>query len=70
MKKWEDLNYQEKTEVTAHAISWYNRHKQHVQLVMTESNNAVAPSGSDIYRPELWKSIHWNWLNQQVSLLK
>lgn len=45
--------------------AWYAEHKAHVDKMMAGPRwnklPAVAPSGGDKLRPELWKDIHWKW---------
>ena len=45
--------------------AWYNDHKAHVDKLTAgrrwDKLPAVAPSGADKLRPELWKDIHWKW---------
>lgn len=44
------------------ALNWRERHWQHVVKLEASSPVGVAPSGSDVWHPELWKDIHWRWL--------
>jgi hypothetical protein len=43
------------------AAEWRRNHAKHVDELNAEATVAVAPSGSDVVRPELWKSMHWAW---------
>jgi len=48
------------------ALNWRERHWQHVVRLETFAPDGVAPSGSDVWHPELWKDIHWRWLRESV----
>jgi hypothetical protein len=49
------------------ARDWYAAHKPHVDRLMQELDEKPYPaSGSDISRPELWKSGHWKWFNKET----
>jgi hypothetical protein len=67
-KQYEDLSHEEKTKISINALDWYKKHTDHVKKVMKENEKAYAPSGSDMFRPELWKSGHWNWFNTLITL--
>lgn len=50
--------------------AWYREHRDHVRRLLKnafDSRNpaAVKPTGSDLIRPELWKTIHWRWFLEQ-----
>lgn len=50
--------------------AWYREHRTHVQKLLKnafDSRNPVSikPTGSDLHRPELWKTIHWRWFFEQ-----
>ncbi len=51
-------------EMQAAALLWYSKHKEHVDRLLKskEAETAYPPSGSDAYRPELWRPPHWRWL--------
>lgn len=65
-----ELSDEERKIVISQGISFYTKHTEHVDGLVKygEDRPEVAPSGSDLFRPELWKSIHWNWFNTQMSL--
>lgn len=46
----------------ARARDWYREHRAHVNKMLREKGPRVEPTGSDAFRPELWKDIHWRWL--------
>ena len=61
MTEWKDLHDQEQRVIVANAAKFYHRHKRHVNELMSDRVPSIAPSGSDLNHPELWKPIHWNW---------
>lgn len=44
------------------AFEYFCAHPEHIENMMNEVANSVEPTGSDFFRPELWKGIHWCWL--------
>lgn len=46
-----------------HAHEWYVEHRKHVDSILRSP--AYEPSGSDLFRPELWKGNHWAWFLQR-----
>lgn len=47
------------------AGEWWDKHKAHVDRLIAgrdEVGAAYPPSGSDQFRPELWRAPHWRWL--------
>lgn len=52
------------------AARWFVLHHRHVAKLLEEEGPAVAPSGSDIGRPELWKAIHWRWFLIEIESRK
>lgn len=61
MRKFIETSFNERMEIEQKAKAWLQNHSNHVALISDLSENAVSPSGSDMFRPELWKGIHWNW---------
>lgn len=61
MMEFRDLNEVEQTTVKERAKSFINKNSGHVNWLMNDRAPSVAPSGSDLNHPELWKDIHWNW---------
>lgn len=62
MKTYYDLQPHEQIRVQAEAYHWHDNHTEHVnKLLDTEKPHAYSPSGSDLFRPELWKAGHWRW---------
>ena len=68
MITWYELDDLEKARVSVRAEAWYKEHKSHVNQLIEESSGSYSPSGSDLYRPELWKSAHWRWFKQATGL--
>jgi len=62
---YEKLKEEEKKEVYNKAFTWKHDHADHVANLMEREkcllNNAYPPSGSDLFKPELWKPAHWRW---------
>ena len=61
MKEWKTLTRQETKEVVDRANVWLSKHSAFVKCLASMDDYAYAPSGSDLWHPELWKSGHWNW---------
>lgn len=62
MLTWDDLTPDQFAEVVDHGQLWYNEHEEHVNSMITGCLGAAYPPvGSDIFKPELWKSPHWFW---------
>lgn len=62
MKQFNGLTESEKAEIKDKALSWYEQHKDHVDMISEGAvTDKISPSGSDLFRPELWKGIHWLW---------
>ncbi len=59
--KFVELTTDEQQNVKDRAIRFWYEHKRHVNGLMDDRVPSVAPSGSDMNHPELWKPIHWNW---------
>lgn len=36
-------------------------------VASTENEKGYSPSGSDLYRPELWKELHWKWFMKLIK---
>jgi hypothetical protein len=61
MIKYEDLTYDECLEIYNKAFTFMHNHSEHVHNSFNSKTPEVAPSGSDLFKPELWKGIHWRW---------
>ena len=46
------------------ARMWWGDHKRHVGALIRNASSAYPPTGTDRYRPELWKDSHWAWLDK------
>lgn len=73
--KYDDLDHSQKLCIITKALNWYKLHKNHVNELIKgdvrfHKKNMLycPPSGNDIFRPELWKSGHWLWLNSQITI--
>ncbi len=49
------------------AMEWREKHTERVLGLMEDGHLAYAPSGSDIFRPELWRPAMWRWLARQTD---
>jgi hypothetical protein len=62
MLTFEQLTVEQKREIRVKARAYYDAHKPHViSMYLSKKTVGIAPSGSDMFRPELWKGIHWRW---------
>lgn len=61
MRQFIELNLDDQQVVIQNAMMFSFMHKRHVRVLTHKEENAVAPSGSDMFKPELWKGIHWKW---------
>jgi hypothetical protein len=66
MKQYKDLTEEEQKEVYNKAFTWKHDYADHVAKLLDQSKYeyAVVPSGSDLFKPELWKPCHWKWFYQ------
>lgn len=69
MIQYNQLNEEEQNKIRENAMNWFKEHKKHVYSLVDETKDKVAPSGSDLYHPELWKGIHWRWFLDNSFLL-
>lgn len=63
MKTFNDLSQTEKNEVASRAQIFRLDHAKIVNQAIKIADAAFAPSGSDLFRPELWKPGHWKWFD-------
>ena len=61
MMEFDDLTIDEKGEMYNKAFTFIHDHSDHVHSLFNRKTSRVAPSGSDMFHPELWKGIHWAW---------
>jgi hypothetical protein len=59
------LDMPERSRALRVARAWREQHKSHVERLTANGHIAYPPSGSDIFRPELWKPAMWRWLAKQ-----
>lgn len=67
MIEYEELSKGEQHRVCKLAWNWYTEQAEHVDALMKCHDKRIAPSGSDLFHPELWKAIHWNWYMRLVD---
>ena len=59
-----DLSKEELFELYNKAFTFTHDHTDTVENMVKNCEYSVAPSGSDMFRPELWKDIHWVWFRE------
>lgn len=69
MKKYEHLTTEAQKTVYDKAFTFMHDHADHVHNLFDNKTQAVAPSGSDMFHPELWKGIHWVWFLNKIKSL-
>ena len=69
MIEFNQLNSEQQNVILKNAMDWFKVHKEHIYKVIKPETPKIAPSGSDLYRPELWKDIHWKWFLDNSFLL-
>lgn len=67
MLKIRDMTAAERTDMMTKARTWYWNHIDHVDKLL-QTTTSYAPSGSDIFRPELWKAAHWKWFFHEYKM--
>lgn len=66
--EFEQLSKAEQDEIVLRSAEWADNHWEHVTRLIESATACVAPSGSDLNHPELWKAIHWLWFWSQGYL--
>jgi hypothetical protein len=61
MKEFKDLTNEDQKVIFNNAFTFLHDHADHVHSLFDKQTPIVAPSGSDLWHPELWKGIHWAW---------
>lgn len=61
MTFYDDLTLEERIRIWNKAFTYKHDHPEHVEFLMSKTDYSIAPTGSDLYHPELWKGSHWNW---------
>lgn len=69
MKTWETTNIIEQEAIKESGEEFLAKHKTHVESLIKDCKYSVAPSGSDLFKPELWKGIHWNWYLENFNIV-
>lgn len=59
--QFSELNREQRKEIYDKAFTFMHDHTDHVHSLFDKNTPSVAPSGSDMFKPELWKGIHWVW---------
>lgn len=67
MKQIEDLTSDEKKELYNKAFTYSHDNSELVHNSFNKKTPSIAPSGSDMFHPELWKDIHWSWFFKYVN---
>ena len=67
--KFEQLNEAEQVRIRKTANEWLQKNKNHVYRLIEEDKNKVAPKGSDLYNPSIWKPMNWRWYLDNSFLL-
>lgn len=68
MTQYWELSEEERKQLKDKALSWYKEHQLHVNKLVHGKKIEIAPSGSDMFRPELWKAIHWVWFFKHMNI--
>ena len=69
MKTVSSLTPKEIQEIKTKGESFLSKHSIHVLTVINNGPKyIVPPSGVDLFRPELWKAIHWRWFSQWTGV--
>lgn len=61
VKEFKDLTDEERKVVFNKAFTFLHDHSDHIYTLFNKLTPMIAPSGTDLWHPELWKGIHWNW---------
>ena len=61
MQTYEQLKIEEQVEVYNVAFTFLHDNADHVHNLFDRRTPRIAPSGTDMFYPELWKGIHWAW---------
>lgn len=61
MKTIFQISKEERKQVYNNAHNFLHDHYDYIHNLFDHKTPVVAPSGSDMFKPELWKDIHWAW---------
>lgn len=67
MRKYDDLSLEEKVAVAKLGNNFRKNHESYVANLIKIAEKEIAPSGSDLFHPELWKPMHWKWFSEPES---
>ncbi len=67
MLEFHDLSSEQFSEYYANAFNYLEKHNDHVNKLLNSAAFPVPPSGSDIFKPELWKDIHWAYFESLIA---
>lgn len=62
MVQFFELSVRDKARALGAAREWRDAHRAHVDALSADGILVYPPSGSDIFKPELWKPPMWRWL--------
>lgn len=62
------VSQEEQTQITQKSIDFYSKHFSHVTDLIKSAEGSYSPSGSDLFRPELWKPSHWRWFKSYLKV--
>ena len=65
MKMFSEFSVEDQMQFLIIAKHWYAAHKEHVDQLVSHTRDYFPPSGSDCYKPELWKSGSWKWFIEE-----
>jgi hypothetical protein len=70
-KQVDELTQEELFNVYSKAFTWNHDHADLVERLIANAKGkrSVAPCGSDIFHPELWKDIHWKWFKNLGTMV-
>lgn len=52
------------------ATLFMSEHREHVKALIRAAEYSYPPSGSDRFKPELWKEAHWKWYSKNRNFIK
>lgn len=64
MLTYKDTTEEQKQEIYNKAFTWRHNFADHVANLIKKENVSIEPSGSDMFKPHLWKACHWLWFSE------
>lgn len=64
MKQFADITDKEWQEITRKALDFKAKNGGHIARIMSSTRGCVAPSGTELFDPRLWKGCHWVWFEK------